>query len=155
MDVRIEPAHAWHAKYLSGRLRAADVEEIEAASGRTPEAALFYSLGASDEDMRWACLYDGLPVALFGVGGVRPDAGSVWLLGSDELTRPAKTFLRLSREYVDLMHTRYPLLFNRVDDRHRESQRWLRWLGFEPVGDFPEYGPEGRPFTYYESFRYV
>lgn len=147
--VQIVPAHEAHTLYLGQRLRASDVAELRASSGKEPVQALQDSLRMSDPDMRWAALYDGTPVALFGVGSPNHEVGCAWLLGSDELTRPTTTFLRLSREYVERMQRRYSLLFNRIDDRNEPARRWLEWLGFQPWEHLPEYGPERRPFTIY------
>lgn len=135
------------AEYLHSRLRAADVAEIKAITGKGMLQALEDSVSLSDYS--WAIVYEGEVVGLFGVMGLTKDVGIPWLVSSDKLDECAVTFLRACRKYVELMQSWYPTLFNFVDVRHKVAQRWLEWCGFEAVKLWQRMGPENLPFYEY------
>jgi len=124
----------------------ADRDEC-AAGGLGPFRALEVSL--KNSVIAWTGMVgDSRPVAMFGVtpldilGGM----GSPWLLGTDEVRKYAKTFLRFNREYLPVMLDLFPRLVNYVDIRHEVSIRWLKHLGFTFDPDPVPYGPFGMDF---------
>lgn len=138
-EIAIIAAQPEHAIAMASRLRAADVDEIYASRGLAPEPALLSSLERSTQS--WVALVDGVPACLWGVGPLSLvlGKGCPWLLGTCEVERHARTFLRLSRVFLREMQATYPELENVVDARHRVSLRWLGWLGFaidpaQPMG---------------------
>lgn len=147
MTHNVRPATHEDVLWLAPKLRKADVQEIEAASGQTPLAALSWSLLASSEC--WAGEgRDGELIALFGAAPTQePDVGLVWLLGSESIsTKNAVRFLRESRLWLDRLHQSYPILYNFVDARNTVHIHWLRWLGCTFIARHEHYGVGGLPF---------
>lgn len=139
---------------LAPRLRAADVEEIRAASGLAPAEAVCRSYDFSTHV--WAVReFAGRPigpavaplVALWGVGPLSlvEGRGCPWLLASDAFEAFGLDIARLSRPLLARMRGHYPRLENRVDARHVRAVRWLSWLGFT-IDPVTPWGVEGRPF---------
>ena len=142
----IDLASPSDAQSLGSRLRAADIEEIRAASGLAPAEALCRSCDFSTHV--WAVReIDGDPIALWGVGPVSlvEGKGCPWLLASDAFESFGPDIARLSRSLLAAMRDLYPRLENHVDARHARAVRWLSWLGFTIEPAMP-WGVEGRPF---------
>ena len=142
----IELASRSDADSLGDRLRAADVEEIRAASGLAPAEALRRSYELSSHV--WAVReFSGLPIALWGVGPLSlvEGRGCPWLLATDAFEGLGPDIARLSRPLMAAMRDLYPHLENRVDARHTRAVRWLSWLGFT-IDPAKAWGVEGRPF---------
>lgn len=154
----IEPASRSDADSLGVRLRAADIEEIRAASGLAPTEALHRAYDLSTHV--WAVrARDGQsiaqpiapvvapPIALWGVGPLSliDGRGCPWLLASDAFETLGLDIARLSRPLLARMRNLYPRLENRVDARHTRAVRWLSWLGFA-IDPAMAWGVEGRPF---------
>lgn len=130
---------------LAPRLRAADIIEIDQASGRTPENALRRSVEVTDVPV--AVTLDGQVELIFGVHttSLMSRAGAPWLLGSDEVDNHPRRFLRASKEFVDVWRKDYTLLHNYVYHGHERSILWLKWLGFT-LHDPEPFGPWGSMF---------
>lgn len=114
-------------------LREADLMELKAL-GVTPRESLIrgYEISAP-------CLtvtVDGLPAAMFGVSPDpnNPMAGFVWLLGTDDLMKVSRQFLRESVKWLDLLGERFHVLANAVHQDNTIHIRWLRWIGFSFLG---------------------
>lgn len=139
-------ATATDTALLGSRLRAADVEEIRAASGLAPAEALRRSYDFSTHV--WAVRdIDGGPIALWGVGPLSlvEGRGCPWLLAADPFEALGHDIARLSRPLLAGVRDHYPQLENRVDARHARAVRWLSWLGFT-IDPATPWGVEGRPF---------
>lgn len=150
--IEVVPARAAHLRSIARRMRAADRDEVFAASGRSPLASLTYSLRHSA--VAWVALIDGRPEVIFGVAdlNVLARVGAPWLLGTDAVTLHRTAFLRGSVDWRRQLLARYDRLRNLVDDRNVASKRWLSWLGFtlsEPV----PIGHEGVAFRLFELRR--
>jgi len=146
-EIAIIKARPDHIREIAGRMRAADREEVFAASGRSPLSALSFSYRHSSEV--WTALFDGRPEVMWGVGDISilTGIGAPWLLGTDAVERNFRGFLRISRDWPAQLLGRYRLLRNLVDARNTISIRWLKWLGFrlfEPVEI------NGHPFHLFE-----
>lgn len=148
-DPRVVFAKAKHVGPVAENMRRADVEEIKAASGKSPREALEFSLDRSNE--AYTILFDGEPAAMFGVGWVNiiNGIGAPWLLGTDAIEANYRHFLRGSKWWIAQLTNRYDVLCNVVDDRNTVSKRWLRFLGFEFSEPFI-LGVERRPFRKFE-----
>lgn len=153
MDFIVRPAKPQDAYSLAPRLRKSDVNEIKAASGSTPEAALVDSFEVSDPDMIWSAERYGQVEVMFGANDINGEVGGIWMLGSDAIYQNPRNFLKHCNEYLDVMHTRYPYLTNFVSVKHRAALRWIMKLGFVAVQFIPEYGSGRQPFIQFVSFR--
>jgi hypothetical protein len=145
MQLIARPEHVNHM--LSAGLRAADVAEIEAASGLTPEVALSQSLTASTK--AWVIVNrQGFAYAMYGVApwpGV-PTLGIPWFVATDEQARNKREFLSGTRYYVEQMGEGFMYLVNYTDCRHTESHRWLQFAGFKFDRFEPHFGAARLPF---------
>ncbi len=145
MNRYVVAAHRDHIFHIANHMAKADVEEC-AALGMGPYRALEDSLNRSAA--AWTGMVDQTPVCMFGVCpiDILAGVGSPWLLGTDEIRRHAKTFMRLNKLYVPRMLELFPFLVNWVDARHDTAIRWLKWLGFEFDREPVEYGVRKMPF---------
>lgn len=116
---------------LELNLRAEDQEEVRAASGLEPGAALALSVLLS-EDVKVIVL-DGNIVGVFGVARI-PSGGSPWMLATDALFSSYAIrglFGKASKDARDQMLAKYYRLENFVAVKNRKAIRWLKWLGFK------------------------
>ncbi len=145
--IEVVPARASHLRSIAARMRQADRDEIAAASGRSPLAAL--SLSYRKSRMCWVALINGQPEVIFGAGdlNVLTGTGSPWLLGTDAVDVFGREFLRGSLHWRDQLLQRYSVLRNVVDCRNAVSIRWLEWLGFEFS---PPFQHRGHDFILFE-----
>jgi hypothetical protein len=142
----LERPTAEHIQLVADRMRQADRDEVEAGSDRTPHGALVYSVENSTG--AWTALFDGVPAAIFGVGDINilTRVGAPWMLGTDDLERNFRPFLRTSISFRDQLLQRYSILRNFVDVRNTVSIRWLEWLGFTFLDPITVRGHEFRLF---------
>lgn len=128
-------------------MRKADLDEVAAASGRSPAAALAFSLRRST--LAHTVMIDGRPEMMFGIGDINVLAGvgAPWALGTDAVEAHYLKFLRGSIGWRDQLLRRYPTMRNFVDDRNVVSKRWLQWLGFK-LGDPVQF--RGHTFRLFE-----
>lgn len=124
------------AEDLAPRLRVSDLAEIAAGTGRDPLSVLLAGVESEAE----ALLVDGRVEGLCGCAN-----GAPWLLGSPALTRRPLDLLRPARAVVADWLRVYGVLLNYVHAEHRESVRWLKWLGFT-VEDPQPLGVRGEMF---------
>jgi len=141
-------------------LRKADREEIFAATGSVPELVVPMSFDVSDECYvlveDWGDAHGvSNPIAIFGVGvapptivgGIELRVGTIWLIGLDSVVAPRnrRSFLRLSRLWVNKLGEPYDALCNLVYAKNTVHLTWLKWCGFL-IGDPRPYGPNGALF---------
>lgn len=130
MIVKIRKAKSRDVRLLSGRLREADALEVIGAGAANVADGLAESFQRST--LRRTIELDGLPVGMFGlvpdrkIGAV---SAQVWLLGTPELSRIKKTFVRESRRVLAEFLKCYPVLWNVVDVRYTSAIRWLESCG--------------------------
>ena len=143
----IVPATLQHAIVLSTTMAKADRREIWASSRATP----FEALRCGMEGEAFSGLVDGRPVCMFGVvpASILGDTATVWMLGSNDLPKYAKPFLRRNRPWLRGVSSRYSVLFNFVDARNENAIKWLKWLGFTLAPAIP-YGQDKLPFHPFE-----
>jgi hypothetical protein len=146
---QVVPASIDHIESMLPHIREADIVELWAANRVTPEDALLIGIGISTE--AWTGLIDGKPVCIFGVapasmlGGI----GVPWMVGTADIDKHAKAFLRRCKSYVKQMLRLYNYLVNYVDSRNTRAIAWLRWLGFT-IYDAAPYGFDQAPFHRFE-----
>jgi hypothetical protein len=152
--LRVRSTRAKDAEKLAPKLRQADIQEIQAATGESPLVALQNGISWSDSCYTIVDENDK-PLALFGTvpDPNSKDTGRVWFLGSDELTKHSLLFLRNSHKWVEKLHQRYDILWNYIDARNEVHIRWLKWCGFKFIRRIEKYGVEQRPFYEFEKVR--
>ena len=108
-----------------------DVAEVWAAAHHTPETAVRKSVEVSRDTIKVGRA-DGEPVCIFGVASetVMSRIGAPWLLGTPDIEKHSRAFLRLNRAYIADLRRDYDFLANFVDMRNNQAIRWLQWLGF-------------------------
>lgn len=126
--VEISTATREHAAQLAPRLRAADLAEIAAGTGRPPIEVI--RTGIADSVRAWAVFIDGSIAAVFGVGRIDRETGAPWLLGTEAIDRNPMAFVRVSAHYILTMRAMFPVLRNVVHAENVKAVRWLRRAGF-------------------------
>lgn len=118
---------------VAARMCQDDRDELQATSGHSPEVALRESV-AHSHVAKVAC-WDGEPHAVFGLAPYQYDdtLGVPWLLGTDGIRSNTREFLADSRRWIADWAPHYAALFNLVHADHVRAQRWLMWLGFDPI----------------------
>ncbi len=143
----IRPATVQDAVQIAPLLREADRQEIEAAVGvADPRLVLPEAVRTSAE--AYAAGPDGAdPCILYGVQTVygEPGLGLIWMVCTPTILSHQIEFLRASKRHLEELNTRFPLLFNRADERNTAHLKWLRWLGFSMLRRVP-HGAAGLPF---------
>lgn len=130
--------------YLKDHLREEDVQEIIAMSNSNPgrELALCWSTSMLCHTM----FLGDKPIAMFGlIEDAAGERANLFFLGTADLEKTKKAFLKSCRVFVAAMLKIFPELYNYVDARYEKSVRWVRWLGAE-VKDAVPYGANGMPF---------
>ncbi len=145
--------------FLGPRLRPEDKRELAAVTKKEPTEALRIGLNAGaicktalmqNEDDKW------YPVGMFGITpdldafGLGIRAGAIWYLGSSDIYRAQKDFMRLSRKWVEILMGQYDFLFNYVDARNTRHIAWLQRLGFEFINCDPNYRGSGLTFCLFK-----
>lgn len=124
-------ATAEDAENIAPNLRTADRKECLAAIGAPPEEVLPASIGDALIALS-AVTHSGELVALFGVHPVpgMGDVGAVWFVATPAIEKHSRSFLRVSRLWVDALHSVRPVLINVADARNTLHLRWIEWSGF-------------------------
>lgn len=136
--------------HIARHLRDQDRAELEAMHGGSPELILPQSVLLSSHG--WLAVDRGEPIAVFGAApSPLPGVGIVWMLGTDGVARAGRSIARQTAPLLDEMHTAYPVLWNYIDARNSVSLRWLRWVGFELLGDHRS--PSGHLFHIFARSR--
>lgn len=112
---------------LATGLRDQDSQELQAL-GVDPRPSLEHGLKHSTQCL--TVVVDSKPCAMFGVVPHEGRSGIIWLLGTDNLLKVSRRFLRESRHWLDKITEDYDLVGNVVHRGNTVSIRWLDWLGF-------------------------
>lgn len=109
-----------------------EIDRIEVTCfGYSPSKAVERSV--KDSDVTFTVLSkDQKVMAIFGAG-VKEEA-FIWLLGTKELDKNPKPFLRHCRKWVSSLVEMYGTVSNWVHADNLECLRWLQWCGAE-IGD--------------------
>lgn len=137
---------------MQDKLRQSDIDEMWASSHLKPEEGIMQSFKASTQC--YTILWKNKPVCMFGVGPVADGCGSVWLLGTDNLSKVWLTFLSNIKFFIRRMLTNYKLIYNFIDCRNEKSINWIKWCGAEVLPPSP-YGVEEKDFCYFSFKRGV
>lgn len=145
VEVTFLPVTEGDIAELVANMRQQDRDELDAAGADDPEQAVVYSCAGSR--FCWTARFDGKLACVFGVGTVSHLAGigAPWLLGTDEIRRHQRAFIKHSRPYIEKMLKVYPELYNMVDARNSRAIRWLKRMGFS-LAEAQPLGPKNMPF---------
>ena len=131
---------------LGPKLRKADKRELKLSCGLGPITALSHSMAASDAAYV-AVDEDDKPFLMFGVvQGEKGFVGVPWMLGGEGLYQHARQLKAECKQWLDVVHKDYELLFNYVHAENPKPTRWLQWMGFTMVRLVPDYGIGKAPF---------
>lgn len=146
MTLQYRPPTPEDIAYVAANMRDADVLEVAASHGHTPLQALTTSIHESD--MAFCAVVDGTPICIFGFAcDEDEERAAVWLLGTDDILKHRRLFLRESRRIVGEWAKCFGQMFNWVDRENAVALRWLSWLGFEHVL-VKSHGVANQPFVF-------
>lgn len=149
--VEVVQSHPLHAAWIVNRMREADARECWLAARASPGQAL--GVGATrSHPHALTALLNQQPEAMFGVCPCDVEGrGSIWLLGTDEVTRHPVTLTWAARAWIPWFFERggWRELGNYVHAENIVHVRWLEALGFERRRLIPDYGPAKTPFLEY------
>ncbi len=131
---------------LSKKIRKSDKDEIWSSHRSTPMEALEQGLNESG-DFCYTLVLNKEIVGIFGVNRVDNKSGVVWLMGSNNMTSNKSGFYKVSKKYLRLFRKEFDFLFNYIDDRNKQTSKWLERLGFSFVQQDPEFGVDKIPFN--------
>lgn len=127
----IAKATSEHANILQHNLRDSDVREC-IIHGASPFRALMSSIREKGEN--YTCIINGQPICMFGVNSIMDNMiGRIWLLGSYEIEKRGRKFIRWSESVVNYYQNKYYQLENVVPADHSHTIEWLQFLGFELI----------------------
>lgn len=151
MQVIFAPPTEADISYIATHMRAADVAECRAVGFTDMHQVLRDEVELSV--LCWTCHLDGVPAALLGVTpltGLLGETGVPWLLGTDEVVRNRRAFIRTSAAYIERMHAAFSHLLNFVHAENTQAVRWLKHAGFT-VHPAQPFGVRGAPFHCFEK----
>lgn len=143
------------APFIAERMREADKNELELLGRPDALQALMDGIEYSTECYTaYAPDKYREPIAMFGLQ-VRPDEepfNIVWLLGTNEVEKHSKKFLRYSRPWTQYFLEAYKRpIGNLVHPENTLHIRWLEWCGFKNHGTFKPDGLEAQFSLYIKS----
>ena len=125
----IAKATSEHANILQHNLRDSDVREC-IIHGASPFRALMSSIREKGEN--YTCIINSEPICMFGVNPIMQNMiGRIWLLGSYEIEKRGRKFIRWSQSVVNYYQEQYYQLENVVPADHKHTIEWLQFLGLE------------------------
>lgn len=140
------PSVATDPDKLAPHLREADLLECNAVGLRGIDG-----LRAGLHDTCYTIERDGVVCAMYGSALLDDGTRTLWLLGSDELLKDTRQFLREVHQYVLPLFADCESLSNAHIATNTVHHRWLQWLGctFSPPVHFN--GHDWVPFTLEKS----
>ena len=135
----IHPAQTYAIPELLSQLSERDRDELFELAGNTAAVSeLLIGMILSSVWSFMAIEESGVVICMGGVTGGKgavTGGGQAWMIASEAgLERHRKQFLRVSRNEIEALLTRWPRLRAFVDERWTKSLRWLSWLGFTDKG---------------------
>lgn len=136
--------------YIADHLKKDDYREIVGLSGRT---CVRDNLLLCARCSQWArvALFDGVPVAAFGVYPTNPFAkvGCIWMLTTEATQRHKYYTGKKSRAGIQALLQDWDVLWNYVDAGNVQTIQWLKWMG-ATVGEPEPLPPYGCLYRYFE-----
>ena len=100
-----------HVQYVADNMRQSDIDEL-AKLGKTPLQALTEGLNSTE---CFTLLVNEQPIMIFGMEESGLDSAVIWALGTDDVFKHRREFLRQSVKWRDSFLKDYSILFNHVD----------------------------------------
>lgn len=146
--VEVRPTTMSDLDHVAAHMREADMEEVMASSGLSPEDGLIWS--AANSYLTKTATIDGEPFVVYGLAApsLMAPSASPWLLGTDRIFEARTSFLRESRRTIPVWNSAHSVLYNYVDAENDFAVQWLKWLGFKFEEPKP-YGVAGKPFQFF------
>ncbi len=138
-----------HIEPIASNMREADVLEIWLLGHKMPIESMQNGFKLSVKS--WTIMEAGTPIGMFGVSSlsILGNIGIPWLIGTDEMLKIRRQFVRESMTYLAEVLRLYPFLTNFVHVDNVASLRWLSWMGFDFDGPMKA-GPENADFFRFE-----
>jgi hypothetical protein len=136
---------------LARTMREEDKREIWKSHHKTPEQALME--GYLESEICFTIEHNEKPIAMFGIVPQTLIGGAtVWLLGSIEIEKIQRAFIRHSKRFLDMFLEYYPYLENWVSVENTKSIGWLKYLG-ATIEEAQPYGIERALFRHFYFLR--
>lgn len=113
---------------IKDKLRFDDAREC-LIFGLTPEQALTEPF----EDpfaKTYTITLDDVPVGMCGTVPTEDNHGSVWMLGTEEISKNKFSFMKGCAEVIDILQGNFDVIGNIVPVDHINTINWLSWCGF-------------------------
>jgi len=122
------------SQFQTFELRQADIDELYAATGLPPLAAIGFILDSKCSN-GWAEIayeFDTKEIlSMFGLNKVNGlNAGIPWMIASPNIIKYKKILMRYSKKVIEKMLKEVPILYNYVDNRNVVHIHWLKHMGF-------------------------
>jgi len=126
----IVKANASHVNHLQNNLRDSDVREC-IIHGATPFRALMAGL-REPKGESYTVIVNRRPALMFGCNPICDNMiGKIWALGSYDINKIQRKFLKWCNPVVDYYQKQYYQLENVVPADHAHTLAWLDFVGFE------------------------
>ena len=122
----VKPSKLSDAKYIADNMREQDVKEV-LALGHKPYEALVYSV-SHDDAQTFTLFYGQEPVLMGGTVGEGVGVARLWMLATDVAYTQPKKLAFMSKEWVNLLHKPYNILYNYVWAGNTKAIRLLEYL---------------------------
>jgi hypothetical protein len=134
-----------HIEYVAQNMRAEDRAEVMASNGLYPLPALNKSLEISA--WKVTLLIDEEILGIIGlVATDDPLLGIPWMLGTDNIKKRSKSFMRVMPTVVQVMKSFTPTLTNYVHAENKPAIRYLTQAGFNLQKEPDPMGIDGALF---------
>ena len=125
----IVKSHIKHINYLQNNLRDSDVRECM-IHGATPFRALMAGIREPNAET-YVVIVNDKPAWIFGCNPILDNMiGKIWLLGTYDIYKMQRKFLRWCIPVVEYFQSKYYQLENVVPAAHNKTLQWLNYTGF-------------------------
>lgn len=145
----VRPSVLADAEIIGPALRAIDKFESFAVLGAAPADAVRLSILHSA--MAWTGEVDGTPYSCGGFSEYSSGVACIWQLGTDNVAKNAKDYLRVGKWLVSRHADDYAVVFNLISAANRASMRYVQALGFQLTNRTIMFG--NHEFVYFERRR--
>lgn len=123
--------HAKHIRYIDKHIRPADLLEINAFGLKGFNDAMERMAATESMDTTFIALSErNIPLCVFGLSCMTGEHGrAIWCIGSTELDKYSREFLRYSAMIIGEWLKTHDSLFNYVSIKNKKAIRWLKSLG--------------------------
>jgi hypothetical protein len=135
-----------HIRELADNLRSEDWEECAASGFKTPLEAVTKGVELSFEPL--ACVVDGETMGIFGLtaNNILNGDVSLWMLTSEVVNRKPKTFVKIVRDVLSQMRSRWRSVSIGIDAHHQGALRLATRSSFKCLYVYA-HDATGEPFV--------